>query len=568
MAKVIVMGGGPGGAVAALTLKRLGHEVELFEKETLPRYRVGESLLPGTVSLLHRLGLSEKLDAEGYVKKPSATFLWGQDQAPWTFSFTTARSAPWVYDHAIQVHRGQFDHMLLETAKARGAHVYEGTPVDDVEVDGPSGVKVRVRTPDGVKVVEGDYLIDAAGAGSPFVRKLKSRRYDEFYRNLAVWSYFKRADPFKGDLKGTTYSITFRDGWVWMIPLKGDVYSVGIIVDHSKGKEIAAKGAAAFYDETLPQCRRAMEILGGAERTEDVRVVQDWSYEPDHFSRGRYFLCGDSACFTDPLFSQGVHLAVQSAVCAAGAIDRLERHGDEQGAVHEWYNATYRETYEQYHEFLASFYTFASFTEPDSEFWRKRRIVESSDQRLERKAWFEKLVEKAKLDDLAVEDFRDRASTMIAIGGHQRKELSDAFSDAELNGARVRWISQLTKSLNSIKRLEWHGSEVKLAPTYKVNPETFVLEAKTVLCNETGRVMSKYALGETERAIFARLLTETVEYRELLRQLSEAGNYDRSSQIIIRMMESALLSGYDKDGKRVVIRDRLRFDGVGEEYEV
>ncbi len=52
----------------------------------------------------------------------------------------------------------------------------------------------------------------------------------------------------------------------------------------------------------------------------------------------------------------------------------------------DWYNRSYRDTYEQYHEFLASFYTFASFTEPDSEFWRKRRISESDAARTTRTA--------------------------------------------------------------------------------------------------------------------------------------------------------------------------------------
>ena len=567
--KVAIIGAGPAGCVAALTLNKLGHEVEIYEKGQFPRYRVGESFLPGTLSILNRLGLQEKIDAADFVKKPSATFLWGQDQAPWTFSFATPKTAPWVFGHAIQVKREEFDKLLLDEVRERGVTVHEGAAVTNVDISAADRVSLTVRQDDVSRVIESDFVIDAGGAGSPLARQLKARRYDEFYKNFAVWSYFKRKEPFEGDLKGTTYSITFEDGWVWMIPLKGDIYSVGLVVDRSKSSEVKELGPEEFYRQTLAKATRATEILGEAEIIDEVRIVHDWSYDSDHFSADRYFLCGDSACFTDPLFSQGVHLATQSGVSAASAIDRITQNEDEFEAVHQWYNRSYRETYEQYHEFLASFYTFASFTEPESEFWLKRRISESDDARLSRKQWFDKLVQDDPENPTAsVADFRDRASTMIAIGRHQRKDLSDEFSEEELNIARVRWISDLTKQLNRITRLEWTGNEVLLKPYYKVEPLSFRLEQKQVLANENDLDMIKFPVEEEHREIFQIVTKEQVGYKALIKQLNDAGKQEVSSQIVIRLMEAGLLTGYDKNDNRVVVQDRLRFDGVGTEYEV
>jgi flavin-dependent dehydrogenase len=555
--------------VAALTLHKLGHEVEVYEKGRFPRYRVGESFLPGTLSILNRLGLQEKIDAADFVKKPSATFLWGQDQSPWTFSFATPKTAPWVFGHAIQVKREEFDKLLLDEVRERGVSIHEGTAVTDVDTSAPDRVSLTMRQGDASRTVESDFVIDAGGVGSPLARQLKVRRYDEFYKSFAVWSYFKRKEPFEGDLKGTTYSITFEDGWVWMIPLKGDVYSVGLVVDRSKSSEVKDLGPERFYRETLAKATKATEILGDAEIIDEVRIVHDWSYDSERFSAGRYFLCGDAACFTDPLFSQGVHLATQSGASAASAIDRITRHEDEAEAVHQWYNRSYRETYEQYHEFLASFYTFASFTEPESEFWRKRRISESDDDRLTRKQWFNKLIQGGTEDSTAsVADFRNRASTMIAIGRHQRKELSDEFSESELNAARLRWISDLTKRLNRITRLEWTGDEVLLKPYYKVEPLSFRLEQKWVLANENGLDMIKYPVEEKHREIFQTVIKEAVGYKSLIMQLNETGMQEVSSHIVVRLMEAGLLTGYDKNHNRAVIQDRLRFDGVGGEYEI
>jgi flavin-dependent dehydrogenase len=569
LAKVLVVGGGPAGSIAALTLNKLGHEVELYERSVFPRYRIGESLLPGTMSLLYRLGLQEKINAAGFIKKPSATFLWGQDQAPWTFSFSTPHVADWVFDHAIQVKREEFDALLLKEAQDRGVRVYSGTAVRDVDVSSPDEVRLSVEGPEVSGTVRGDYLVDASGSTSILVKKLGLRRFDDFYRSLAVWSYFKCPDPFTGDLKGTTYSITFEDGWVWMIPLKGDVYSVGIVVDQSKSTEIQQKGQAQFFKDTLSKCRRAMDILGDAEMVDEVRIVRDWSYDTTTYSAGRFFLAGDAACFTDPLFSQGVHLAAQSAVSAAAAIDRLQTHPDEADSIHQWYGKAYGETYEQYHEFLASFYTFASFTEPSSEFWRRRRIDESDDNRLERRKWFHKLVSTASTDeDVRVADFRDRASVMISIGKHQRQQLSSEFSDSEMNVARMQWLNRLTQQLNSITKIRWTGNEVQTYPYYKVHRKTFKLEPKFILGNEAGRLFTKYAVEPEQVDIFRALLQSDIDYKNLTRSLTAAGAQATSSQMILRLFEAGLLSGFDKMGQQVHIQPRLHFDGVGVEYEV
>jgi hypothetical protein len=280
-------------------------------------------------------------------------------------------------------------------------------------------------------------------------------------------------------------------------------------------------------------------------------------------------LSGDAACFTDPLFSQGVHLATQSAVSAASAIDRLLTHPDEADAIHRWYGKSYGDTYEQYHEFLASFYTFASFTEPSSEFWRRRRIEESDDSRLERREWFHKLVSTANAhDDVSVADFRDRASAMIAIGKHPRQELSSEFSDAELNGARMQWLGKTTRQLNSIAKIRWTGDDVKLHPHYKVHPKKFRLEPKLILGNEAGRVLTKYAVEPEFAEVFRTLLQSDVDYKNLVLGLTAVGTQGTSSQIIIRLFEAGLLSGFDKLGEPVHLQKRLHFDGVGIEYEV
>jgi hypothetical protein len=112
------------------------------------------------------------------------------------------------------------------------------------------------------------------------------------------------------------------------------------------------------------------------------------------------------------------------------------------------------------------------------------------------------------------------------------------------------------------------GEEVLLKPYYKIDPVEFRLMPKQVLTNEAGRDMLKWTLDERHQQIVQRMQREGLGFKELESELSGADRSEVSSQIIIRLFEAGLLRGFDKNGERVVLQDRLRFDGVGTEYEV
>jgi hypothetical protein len=157
---------------------------------------------------------------------------------------------------------------------------------------------------------------------------------------------------------------------------------------------------------------------------------------------------------------------------------------------------------------------------------------------------------------------------MIRIGKHQRQELSDEYSEQELNTARVRWISNLNQRLTSISRFAWTGSKVLLKPHYKVEPLSLRLAPAHVLANDGDQDLTQYAVGEDERRIFQDLAEEEFGYKTLVKRLGAVGKQDISAQLVTRLMEAGLLTGYDANGEKVFIQGRLHFGGVGVEYEV
>ena len=65
---VIVVGGGPSGATVSTLIAQKGYRVTLFERETFPRYHIGESMIPESFWVLERLGMLDKLKGSHFVR--------------------------------------------------------------------------------------------------------------------------------------------------------------------------------------------------------------------------------------------------------------------------------------------------------------------------------------------------------------------------------------------------------------------------------------------------------------------------------------------------------------------
>src|SRR5687767_1869809 len=128
----IIVGGGPAGATAAATLAARGRAVLLLERERFPRFHIGESLLPLANDVLAELGLVEEMRDAGFVEKRGATFETEDGILRARIDFATAPGV--CQPRTWQVARSEFDHVLLQRARAAGAEVIEGARVTDFTV--------------------------------------------------------------------------------------------------------------------------------------------------------------------------------------------------------------------------------------------------------------------------------------------------------------------------------------------------------------------------------------------------------------------------------------------------
>ena len=407
---VVVIGGGPGGSAAATMLARKGWQVLLLEREHFPRDHVGESLLPASIPVLEELGVLPEVEAQGFLRKGGATMVWGKDKTPWSWFFAETNRR---YPHSYQVWRPQFDQLLLDNAASNGVDVRQGCQVTGVQFEGlevevkssenrhePGGnddssderrssssgrrggpesavSEVRYFTDSGQeRTVRADFVVDASGQGALLGRQLGLRRWDESFRNLAVYAYYagaKRLDP---PADTNIFIESYPNGWLWTIPLHTGWASVGAVVDQKAGESLLREmGPARFLADQLAQAPHTAQLLETAQQVSGPFLVKDWSYACDEIAGDGYVLLGDAACFIDPLFSSGVHLALMSGVLAAAYVTTALRDPAMASAAAEVYQELYYKEYHHFREMVRLFYS--SNRTVDSYFWEARRILDN-----------------------------------------------------------------------------------------------------------------------------------------------------------------------------------------------
>ena len=377
---IIVIGGGPAGACASALLARMGPDVVLLERERFPRAHVGESLLPGSMPILESLGVMDEVREAGFTVKPGATMIWGTEREPWSWYF---RETHETYPHSYQVWRPEFDAILLNNARRSGVDVREGWQVTRVVFDEEgSATAVRCRAADGSGgevELPACYVVDASGQSGVLARQLGLRDWDEFFRNLAVYGYYKGGERLPEPDAGNILIESQLDGWLWNIPLGGPLRegwaSVGAVVDAEAGQRgIREQGARGFLERQIAAAPYLAEMLAGAEMVSEPEVVRDWSYRSRSLSGPGYVLVGDAGCFIDPLFSSGVHLALTYAALAAVVVASALEDPTIAVPAGKMYEQMYYREYGHFRELARLFYS--SNRTSESYFWEARRLLD------------------------------------------------------------------------------------------------------------------------------------------------------------------------------------------------
>ncbi len=322
---VLIIGGGPAGASAAIRARAAGLDTLVVERSAFPRFRVGESLLPEGNALLRELGVWPAVEAAGFVPKHGARFILGNDSAEKRVAF--ARGLVPGLDRTFQVDRARFDALLLDHARAAGAEVRLETVAREVAdiADGHRVTLEAAGSPGARETVTARYVIDCGGRDNAFGSALKTDLDPApFPRRLAIYNHFRRVPREAGPEGGDTVIVRVPDGWFWLIPIDAERTSVGLVTTAAalKSSDLAPADHFARVVATNPALAR---LLADAAPTMGFHVTADYSYYRRELASGRLVLAGDAGGFLDPIFSSGVYLALHSAKLAAELVVRAHR---------------------------------------------------------------------------------------------------------------------------------------------------------------------------------------------------------------------------------------------------
>jgi flavin-dependent dehydrogenase len=333
--EVIVLGGGPGGAVVAARLAQIGRRVTVLERDRFPRFHLGESLLPQSMGVLKEIGVLDAVDAS-FIRKHGAQFHDSATGRTARFDFSDAFHAE--YKNAYQVPRDAFDELLLRRAEELGAQVREGFCATQVRFEGERAVGVFAEGPDGARYeADASVIVDATGRDALLAHASRSTRRIASLDTTALFSHWEGAWRDLGERAGDIQIVVFgRDpareaqpaGWLWFIPFKDGRTSVGAVVQGSWIRSYKGESIAHLYARAIAESPVATRFLESARQLWPTRAAADFSFNVGSLSGDGWLAVGDSGGFIDPLFSTGAHMAMHGGFHAADAIDEALRRGD------------------------------------------------------------------------------------------------------------------------------------------------------------------------------------------------------------------------------------------------
>ncbi|PYJ32950.1 MAG: hypothetical protein DME79_07510 [Verrucomicrobia bacterium] len=312
-----VAGGGPAGSSAAISLGQRGHSVVLFERETFPRFHIGESLLSTANDAYTALGLTKQIEAACFPNKWGARLFTHDGQSGRYVDFTDVREV--TKPQTYQVCREEFDRILLDRARDVGVDVREGWNVGACEFAADAAIlDVASRSDAATTRVRVRALVDATGRGGLIARKFNLRTDEPRLANIAVFSHYTKVPRLEGSRPDDIRLIARSDaGWFWLIPISKELTSVGVVLPLRLYRRLAKDLPEETLNSAIADTPLIAELMRDARREWPVRVEKDFSYSASAYAGDRWILAGDAGFFLDPVFSTGVSVAMESGIEAA-----------------------------------------------------------------------------------------------------------------------------------------------------------------------------------------------------------------------------------------------------------
>lgn len=371
--QVAVIGAGPQGILYASWLKQARPELQIvvLERESQPKFKIGESTLSGFCKALRSVGISQKALELLFFPKNGLGFFHVDE------SIENITEAPEyileTFDETFQVERRLLDGLLIANARRLGVEVIQGARVDLANSQlSAGGNTITYRYQQQKYQLKSQLVVDASGPASVIARHLGLYNKENVnFQTNAVWGYFKNVSRLRDRQDWSkvaqfnrdeyTQHFCFREGWMWYIPLiswenmpnaqrdsmfdclldsqvqlptkeelaalhgcpEEDVVSIGMVLRQDRDSKFA-QGRQVAFDHYAKKYPAIGQTLEGAELISDLygteqslRARANIRGYAEQIVGDGWLSIGEAAFFVDPLISPGLTGGVATAYFAA-----------------------------------------------------------------------------------------------------------------------------------------------------------------------------------------------------------------------------------------------------------
>ena len=365
---VIIVGAGPAGAAAALTLLTYSDlRVTLVEQADLNDVRVVEYVDADILDLLGYLKLAQSdFPVETFLPCFRQTSYWGSDEP---------LSAQNLFDtdkQAFRLDREKFDFVLLGHVAARGGLVFSRTRCSEYSQGEDHNWQLSLKNrSQGKFLLNGRYLIDACGRKADVCRQVGviSARHDKLM-GVGAFFHFDKTRKIKQEQVMESHEL----GWWYCARLPDQRQVVTFFSD----ADIIGQhrlNQAANWQQLLAQSRHIK--LGG--KGEAVLSAAPWvrnasSHITHSVQRKNFIAIGDAAASFDPISAMGLNFAMTSACHGARVVQTQLYSSDQQSkqAELDGYQQEVVDHFEQYLRLRKKCYSH-EHRWSGATFWSRRR---------------------------------------------------------------------------------------------------------------------------------------------------------------------------------------------------
>lgn len=307
---VLVVGAGPAGSAAALTLARAGVRVRLVDRSSFPRDKLcGDTLNPGALAIVDRFGVGDAVRA---CALPIAGMM------------VTGPGAAVSADYpdglrGMSLTRRCLDHLLLNAAANAGVCVDTGIGVSEAVVESERVVGVRLAGPRR-EVVRAPVVVAADGRGSRLAAGLTLSSYASAPRRWAFGAYFTNVTSMspRGEMH------VRRGSYIGVAPLPGGLTNVSVVLEGPRAMSLHREGQQAIVRRALAADSVLRDRFSGATQVSPVTVMGPLAVNARAAGCPGLLLAGDAAGFVDPITGDGLRFALRGGELAAkAALDEL-----------------------------------------------------------------------------------------------------------------------------------------------------------------------------------------------------------------------------------------------------